>query len=53
MKSIVIHDDEIAKRNSNFLSELHCALSTAVVMFGKGSAAVKGRDLPNVLANAE
>lgn len=53
MKGIVINNDEVAMRNSKFLSELHSALSTAVLVFGKGSGAAKGNDLWEPLANAE
>lgn len=35
MKSIVIKDDEIATRNGKFLGELHSAISTAIMVFGK------------------
>jgi hypothetical protein len=53
MKGIVINDDDIAMRISKFLSEPHSALSTAVLVFGKGSGAAKGNDLLEPLANAE
>jgi hypothetical protein len=53
MKGIVINDDDIAMRISKFLSEPHSALSTAVLVFGKGSGAAKGNDLWEPLANAE
>jgi hypothetical protein len=53
MKSIVINDNEIAVRNSKFLDELHSALSTAVMVFGKGCGPVKGKDFWKLLAKAQ
>jgi hypothetical protein len=53
MKRVVVSDDNVATRNSKFPRELHSALSTAVVVFGKGNGALKGRDLWKPPAHAE